>query len=70
MRKTPRSEVYMVRMTPAEADAMMTLAEHQCTSGAAILRQGLKRLIEESGIMPAVEKMSAGTNSQARAGAQ
>lgn len=68
MRKIPKSVFVGVRMTPAEVDAMMMLAEEQRTSGAAILRQGLKRLIDDSGV--ALEKMSGGQFSQDRAAAQ
>lgn len=69
MRKIPKSVLFAVRMTPAEVDAMTALAEEQRTSSGAILRQGLKRLIEESGIMPAVEMKSGGLVSQDRAAA-
>ena len=48
--KPTRSEVYMVRLSPSEAAALIALSEDKCTSGAAILRQGLKLLAMESGI--------------------
>ena len=71
--KTPkpvRSESYMLRISPAEAETLKAVAKHQCTSGAAILRLGLKRMAEEVGITPAMEKQSDGTTCQARAAAQ
>ena len=48
--KPTRSEVYMVRLTPDEAAQLIRLADERCTSGAAILRQGLRLLAIESGI--------------------
>jgi hypothetical protein len=41
----------MVRLSPSEAEALIALADARCTSGAAILRQGLKLLAMESGIL-------------------
>jgi len=66
-----RTELFAVRLTTEEAEMLLALAERHCSSGAAVVRQGIKQMAEQAGMMmPAKEKMSGGTNSQARAAAQ
>lgn len=68
--KEKRDNLVGVLLTKSEREAMQRMSEETGATASSIMRTAWRKFMQDAGAMSAVEKMSDGTNFQARAAAQ